>query len=252
MFDGGPSEKEPVPDLPAAPKPLTSQEIMALDKELLGVYLGEHPLDQHLAKLGKVITHTCQDARAAADREQVRIAGVLSAVRQYYTKGKNEAMFFLTLEDKTGSIPVTLFPRGTAEFGDLCLKDSIVLIEGKVSYRDRIATKAEGEGGGVGAEIVAEKIQSVANAEAQLVSVVAEEEPVDLHIRVDRDTRTRLPRLRELLTNHSGEDGVFLHVLEGEDSITVQPGICVSADDEFVGYLRNLLGAKDTVWTARK
>jgi len=133
-------------ELPSVFSPLSRQEQMAAEKELLGLYLSDHPLDQFAEKLKGLVTHTCDEARSAADREMVKIAGVITNVRPYYTRAKNEQMFFLTIEDKTGSIAVTLFPRGAAEYGGACVKDSVVLVEGRVSYRERINTKAPAAG----------------------------------------------------------------------------------------------------------
>ena len=106
------------PPLPDA-EPLKPQEITAMEKELLGLYLSDHPLDQYAGALKAHVTHTIDDCRNAGDREEVTIAGVLTNVRPYYTKAKNDLMYFLNLEDKTGTISVTLFPRAAAALTDV-------------------------------------------------------------------------------------------------------------------------------------
>ena len=95
------------------------------------------------------------------------LAGVLTNVRTYYTKGKNELMYFLTLEDNTGTISVTIFPRSAAELTKPPEKDSVVLITGRASHRDRINKRGADDEEGAGAasvEIAADKLQEVAAA----------------------------------------------------------------------------------------
>jgi DNA polymerase-3 subunit alpha len=265
MFDVGSSSAEggPTP-LPTEYNKLTQQEQMAVEKELLGVYLSDHPLDQFAGKLAKIVTHTCAEARQCADREAVVLAGVLTSVRSYYTKGKNEQMFFLTLEDKTGSIAVTLFPRGAAEFGQFAIKDSVVLIEGRLSYRDRINKGADSEGGAL-AEIVADRLQSVASVQALLGNGTNgngkrngngangnghAETASQLHIRIGLSSRERIRPLHSALSSRPGSGSVYLHVAESaHKTVTIQPFMQVAADRSLVDYLRTLLGDPQAVWT---
>lgn len=254
------------PDLPTEYNKMTAQEQMAIEKELLGVYLSDHPLDQFASKLDRIVTHSCADARQCGDRESVVLAGVLTNVRPYYTKGKNEQMYFLTLEDKTGTIAVTLFPRNAVEYGQYAIKDSVVVIEGKVSYRDRINKTAEAEGGTL-AEIVAEKLQPVASAQVVLANGNGKkngnghsangangnghaETYAQLHIRIGKSARTRIRPLHSALSNRPGTGNVYLHVAEGpHKSVTIQPFLNVAADRSLVDYLRTLLGDPKAVWT---
>ena len=240
------------PSLPTEYKTYTLQENMAFEKELLGVYLTDHPLDRFTERLGKLTTHSIETARQCGDREPVKLAGVLTVVRPYYTKGKNEQMYFLTLEDKSGAIPVTLFPRAAAEYGPSCVKDSVVLIEGKITYRDRINKTVEAsEGGGVGAELMAEKILPIASAdELNGVAAAVDSESLILgllHILLTRGLRARLKPLYSALTSHPGNGTVTLHVSEGRNPVKIQPFINVAADSSMVDYLKSLLGGTE-VW----
>ena len=259
MFGGDDIEvqNQGEPSLPSDYKPLTSQENMAFEKELLGVYLTDHPLDRFSEKLQKLASHTVEEARHCGDREPVKVAGVLSNVRPYYTKGKNEQMYFLTLEDKTGSLAVTLFPRGAVEFGPACIKDSVVLITGRVSYRDRINTKApaEGETSSAGsAEIVAESIIPVASAQDLLgapASQSAEGAPEfdRLHIRLSPAQRDKFGALNSILSSHEGTATVRLHLTDAGKPITIEPKVRVSTKTSMVEYIKSILGNPDAVWT---
>ena len=74
----------PLPDV----APLARAEITAMEKELLGLYLSDHPLDQYTDKLKNHVTHTVEECRTLNDKEDVRLAGVLTNVRNYYTKAR--------------------------------------------------------------------------------------------------------------------------------------------------------------------
>jgi DNA polymerase III subunit alpha len=261
------------PPLPTEYKPFTRSEQMALEKDLIGFYLSDHPLDQYADRLKGRITHTCADARQGEDRETVRVAGVLTNVRIYYTKGKNEQMYFLTLEDRTGTIPVTLFPRKALDFGQFAVKDSVVIIEGVVSHRDRImvtpkAAELNGNGdlsddepavaatggGGVAAEITAEKIEPIAQIAMESISRAIDfNEPAEIarvNIRVDDRVVLRLTQLKSALKSHPGETPVLFHIHEGhQHRIRIDPLLRVSSDRQVIEYLRSVVNVQDALWT---
>ena len=258
MFDGDGSSAAAAPALPTEFEPLAASEQLAMEKELLGVYLAEHTLDRYTEKLSKLVSHSCAEAKQLPDREAVTLAGVLSAVRQYYPKGKTEPIYFLTLEDRTGSIPITLFTKQAAEFGSLAQKDSVVVIQGKITYRDRITKGGEAESG-VGAEVRIEKMTPIATAQQLLAptntnkgfgSQTSETNlPNCLHIRLGGSAKGQLRKLHKLLTDHPGESNVMLHIPDRTGPIRFQPFVTVAPDRSVVEYLKNLLRDETAVWT---
>jgi DNA polymerase-3 subunit alpha len=258
IFDDGDISIDTTPNLPTDYEPLSSAEQLAMEKELLGVYLGEHPLDRFTEKLSKLISHTCAEAKQLQDRDSVFLAGVLTAVRQYYPRGKTEPIYFLTLEDRTGSIPVTLFARQAALYSALAQKDSVVLIEGKITYRDRITKGTEADSG-VGAEVRIEKMTSIASAQQLLSpessskisgdSITDSNLPGWLHIRLGGEAIGQVRKLKKLLTEHPGESQVMFHIPNELRSIKFQPFVTVAPDRSVVEYLKNLLRDESAVWT---
>ncbi len=267
------------PKLPTEYKPFSKSEQMALEKELIGIYLSDHPLDQYTERLSKIITHTCSEARSGEDREKVVIAGVISNLRVYYTKGKNEQMFFLTLEDRTGSVPLTLFPRKAIEFGQFVVKDSVVVIEGTVSHRDQIApggkkgaakqteanmtdipegdeTAAPTAGiSGVAAEITVERLEPIATIQTEFTartSANASDLPeiVRVNIRIDNAVLPRIRTLKNAFKNNPGNTPVMLHVYEGKRrKVKLDPLIRVSSDRQVIEYFRSVVSVHDALWT---
>jgi DNA polymerase III subunit alpha len=258
MFDNDDETLETAPALPTEFEPVTAAEQMAMEKELLGVYLAEHPLDRYVEKLNKMTSHTCAEAKQLQDRDDVTLAGVLSAVRQYYPKGKTEPIYFLTLEDRTGSIPASLFTNQAREFGALAQKDSVVVIQGKITYRDRI-TKGSDSEGGVGAEVRIEKLTSIVSAQQLLAPQSAlrgangqglePNPPSWLHIRLGGAARGQVRKLHKLLIDHPGQSNVMLHIPDKQRPVKLQPFITVAPDRTVVDYLRNLLRDDSAVWT---
>ncbi len=244
------------PPLPDA-EPLKPREITAMEKELLGLYLSDHPLDQYAQAVKAHVTHTIEDCRLLGDREAVTLAGVLTNVRPYYTKGKNELMYFLTLEDKTGTMSVSVFPRSAATLTEVPQKDSVVLVKGKTSHRDRINKGgADEDAGAASVEISADQLLPVATAEVLLgqgANIVREVRPAFtcLNIRLDETMSSVMRPLQRKLTEHrtAGGSRVQLHIADGLRTRRIQPNLTVTPDESMVKYLQHLLGDTRAVWT---
>ena len=250
------STEHVAPPLPDA-EPLKPREITAMEKELLGLYLSDHPLDQYAQAVKAHVTHTIEECRILGDREAVTLAGVLTNVRPYYTKGKNELMYFLTLEDKTGTMSVSVFPRSAATLTEVPQKDSVVLVKGKTSHRDRINKGgADEDAGAASVEISADQLLPVATAEVLLgqgANIVREARPAFtcLNIRLDETMSSVMRPLQRKLTEHrtSGGSRVRLHIADGPHTRRIQPNLTVTPDEGMVKYLQHLLGDTRAVWT---
>ena len=258
MFgDDAPGMATVVPPLPDVPD-MSAGEKTALEKELLGLYLSDHPLDQYASKLSGVVSHNVEEARNLPDREAITIAGVLSNVREYFTKGEAKKMYFLTLEDKTGTISVTLFPRAAEALSGPPEKDSVVVVTGRTSHRDRIGGKRgadEEEGANsTSVEIAADKLTPVAAAGTVLAqpSAVKTEKPAFscLHILLDSTMQDKVRALQQSLTRYKlpGGSRLELHVTDGGKVRRVQPSLTVEPDERVVHYLRSFLGSPQAVW----
>lgn len=114
--------------------PMSQKERLASEKELLGLYISGHPLEDHREKLetkGKQIKHLdeCQE------NHECIIGGIIEEIREVVTK-KNERMMFLCVADFSGSTDVVVFPKVYEEFKSLIAVDNCVAIKGKVSKRN--------------------------------------------------------------------------------------------------------------------
>lgn len=122
----------PLPDVGHIPP---KQRLMD-EKELLGIYISEHPLQQVEAAVGRQINCFCSEIGAFVGQSIV-VAGLLTGHRVITTK-KGERMAFLKIEDLHGETEVVLFPRSyeQAHAQDLLKVDTILLVRGKVEARN--------------------------------------------------------------------------------------------------------------------
>ena len=101
------------------------------EKELLGVYVSDHPLTPHVEELARVVTHFSAELRDATQGQKVCVAGEICHIRPYQTKNGKD-MGFVTLEDLQGMIELVVFNRIWSDVAKWLQPEMIVLVKGKV------------------------------------------------------------------------------------------------------------------------
>lgn len=115
----------------------SQKEKLMFERELLGFFLTDHPLNQKLGNLFSLSTHDINELGDLKDNSMVRIGGLISQVKKIFTKRKNEEMAFITVENHTGaSVECVIFPKIFSRDKSLLNKDAIVLVTGKVDRKD--------------------------------------------------------------------------------------------------------------------
>jgi DNA polymerase-3 subunit alpha len=112
------------------------RERLEWEKELIGVYISEHPVARALAQLRDTVSHLCGEIGEEHHDQKVTVLGRVAAWRTTTTK-KGDAMAFVTLEDVQGAIDVVVFPKTWKQTQALWQRDKIVLVRGKVDARGR-------------------------------------------------------------------------------------------------------------------
>ena len=129
LFDGSAQVNDVITlhELPYTDK----REELNWERELIGLYVSDHPLSPYHKILEPHITHFSHQLPEASDRENVIVAGMVDRFRQHQTKtGKN--MGFVTLEDLFGKIDLVIFPQVWDKTYHLIQADSVLLAEGVV------------------------------------------------------------------------------------------------------------------------
>jgi len=116
--------------LPKIP-PLESREKLDWERELLGLYLSDHPLSPFMAEIKQSITHYSSQLAEVAHDTKVTVAGAVDEVRTIVTRNGKE-MAFVTVEDLQGLIDLVVFPRVWQKNHEILRSNSVLLIRGKL------------------------------------------------------------------------------------------------------------------------
>ncbi len=121
---------------------------LAFEKEVIGVYLTGHPLEDYEEKWKKNVSKTTLDFQIddSTGRAKVRdgaretVGGIITSKTVKYTKN-NKTMAFLTIEDLAGTVEIVVFPKDYEKYQRLMQEDSKVFIRGRVSEEDDAPSK---------------------------------------------------------------------------------------------------------------
>ena len=114
------------------------RERLRWEKELLGLYLSEHPLGDIADQLPEYVTAYTGDLAEESDQAKVTLGGIIQGSRRVVTRA-GSTMLVATLEDLQGSVEVVVFPKVFTETANFWTDDNVVLVSGRVDHRDEAA-----------------------------------------------------------------------------------------------------------------
>ena len=133
-------------DLGAPPEPdaaaetvvqeFTKDELLTMEREMLGLYISDHPLRRWAPVLERRTTAAIAQLADLPDRREVTVGGLVGTVKRSMTRS-GSTMAFVTLEDLTGSIEVLVFPRAYEQYGLSLKRDAVVLLRGKLDVDEQ-------------------------------------------------------------------------------------------------------------------
>ena len=202
---------------------------LAFEKEVLGIYISGHPLEEYQELWRKNITNTTADFMLddesggikAVDGSVVTIGGIVTDKKIKYTKNE-KVMAFLQIEDLVGTVEVIVFPGQYERYGSRVEEDSKVFVKGRVS--------AEEEKDG---KLICEQI------------TFFEDVPRKLWIKFSTmaDYESHREELQDALRESEGRDGVVIYVENPRSKYPMPANWKVDAGRELVGRLERLYGA---------
>lgn len=206
LFGGGDDQEDLGPDYPVLPdcEPYSRAEILAMEKEVMGIYVSDHPLRGLERALREACSHSCSLISELEEQTPVRLAGVLAGVRVVTTK-KGDRMANLVIEDFTGQVSCTVFPATYAKCSDIIERDRLVTIKGAVTYRERF-----GGGGERTVEIRVEYIEALKAEPEDVDYTEDDQEPGHVVVRIQRATKAELSALKEAMMKTPGQYRVKL------------------------------------------
>ena len=107
------------------------RELLEWERELIGLYVSDHPLTPYLHVLQKKVTHFSAQLGEVENKGAVTVAGLVTHFRSHLTK-TNKMMGFITLEDIQGNIELVVFPRTWEHYSKMVDNNRVLLVKGKV------------------------------------------------------------------------------------------------------------------------
>ena len=205
----------------------SKQEILVFEKEVIGLYVSGHPLEEYQNMWKKNITRTSldfqlndEDETAVADNAREIIGGIISEVTVKVTK-QNSVMAFVTIEDLYGTVEVLVFPKLYEKYRQIIAEDNKVFITGRVT-----------SGGEENAKMICETITSF------------DDKSSELWIRFEnkQEYEEKYPQLLEQIKLSNGKDKIVIY-LNQEKAKKILPASCnVNADQQFLWKMQALFG----------
>src|SRR5207253_4365464 len=121
--------------LPQPIEELPKSILLAAEKEMLGVFVSDHPLFAVEDVLRQASSHKISDLDGLRDQDPVTLGGIVTRMQKKFTK-KGEPMAVFWLEDLQGSVEVVVFPSSYVSAAPLLAADAIVTVRGKIDMRD--------------------------------------------------------------------------------------------------------------------
>jgi len=211
--------------------PYGRSEKLAFEKEVLGIYVSDHPLRGLERVLQKAATNTCASIEEAEEGSKVKLAGVIASTRTILTKSGNK-MLSMTLEDFTGVARCIVFAGTLEKFASALTKDQVVTITGEIVVNERQGEKTS--------EIrLFEAKPLEGSLDIDLQNLV---DQAGLYIKIARSTKNDLSVFRRLIEDHPGDHEVFIQMLPESDYLPIPLGMMVKPSDMLCAELRKLFG----------
>jgi DNA polymerase-3 subunit alpha len=219
---GGPAEIDRV-DIPDVE--FDKMQRLAYEKEMLGLYVSDHPLMGAQTALARHVESTLTEAKEMNDGAPTTLGGVVTALNRRYTK-RGDLMATFVLEDLEAAMEVFVFPRTMADFGHLLEEDAVVCVKGRIDRRD-------------------DQAKFIAMEVKRPELVIGEGPPVRLRVPAARLSESLVSEVKRILEAHPGDSAVMLHVEDGRRTTVLRLGAAfgVDAGNALHAELRVLLGA---------
>ena len=229
LFDMVDDDQKAEFDIPLPPVGEYEKETkLAFEKEVLGIYLSGHPMEEYEEKWKKNISRTTLDFQLDEETGRTKVhdgareivGGIITSKTIKYTKN-NQTMAFITLEDLAGSVEVVIFPKVYEKNQQYLNEEGKVFVKGRVSEEDEAASK-----------LICESIVPFEQTKRELWLQYADKEAY----------LSKEKELLELLKDSDGSDSVVIYCKKEKAIKRLPANRNVSADKVLLSKLTNYLG----------
>ena len=195
-------EHPPIPD-----EEYEQPELLAIEKESIGLFISAHPLKQVREALREAVDCPLAELCERKDKDWVSAGGIITAAKKIRTRN-GEHMMFATLDDLEASVEILVFGKALAEYEGALGVDSVVVVRGRVDHKDADKTCLVVQSAEPFAPSAEEVERAKATAATRLIG------PLPLHVRLDAAAlpASVIDDLKHLLANFPGESEVVLEV----------------------------------------
>lgn len=218
---------------------LTKREKMVMEKEVTGLYLSGHPIDEYRAGLravgvssiGEILDCFENGTDQFHDEQFVRIAGVVQQVKMKTTRN-NSMMAYVTLEDDVGAMELLVFSNVINQYGVYLSENSTVVVNGKISVRDEKAP-----------QLIVNEVQSMEQFVQMTPAQVTQPKGGKLYLKLPSEVGKEYNRVRPVLNMFPGKTPVVLYFA---DTKLRRQTHCVT-DRDLLKELCDILGEENVV-----
>ena len=204
------------------------EQLLAFEKEVLGVYISGHPLEAYEEKWRKNITRVTADflldeetgEAKIKDGERVTVGGMLTGKTIKYTK-TNQVMAFITLEDLVGTVEIIVFPRDYEKYHEFLVEDAKIFVRGRANVEEEKNGK-----------LICEKIYRFDDTKKELW----------LQFASLKEYEEKEKELFPLLDDSDGNDEVIIYIAQEKRMKRLAKSHSVKADSRLVNVLTSFLG----------
>jgi DNA polymerase-3 subunit alpha len=223
--DGGSSATVAMP--PIGDGEWDKRDKLAFEREMLGLYVSDHPLaglEQILHSAADTTIASLNEDGSVPDGQVVTLAGILTGVQRRITK-QGRPWASATLEDLAGGVETLFFPNTYEVIGQYIAEDAIVIVKGRVDRRDDTP-----------------RIMAM-DMSMPDVSHAADTKPITLTMSITRCTPPLVDQLKEILVSHPGDAEVHVHLQNGSRTTVMRlAGVRVSPTTALRADLKTILG----------
>lgn len=208
--------------------------LLSMEKEMLGLYISGHPLDEYDTELetqtntriSEIISVNTEDTEdidiKVQDGERVVVGGIVASITIKTTRN-NEIMEFITIEDVAGGIEVLVFPKVYQKYSSFIQEDNVLIIKGRISIKE-----------GEQPKLIAEEIKELKKNTKQ--------ETNKLYVRV---SEIQINELKNVLMNFRGSSPVYLVVKETSKKLGAPREMWVTISEELLKVLGEKFGTEN-------
>lgn len=211
---------------------LPIEQLLAMEKESIGMYVSGHPLDEYRefqfsGRVSPILNILEDEEHKFLPGSQTAVFGIITSVRVRRTK-RNDIMKYIVIEDLTGSIECLVFPTLVQKYDDMLDKDSKIIVRGDLDISEDSAPKVRVQS--IERLLPAENLKERKYSESKL------------YIKLKSNDRQALGDVKNVLSGTGGNIEVIIYFEDTKKTLKAPDSMKVSPESEKIRILKNMLG----------